>query len=122
MLGASAVFLGMHREGIRILNEAVRKEAQPDLVYPFAGARTLLAFAHARAGSWPAAREWHLNSLDVLRHTDRIYTSSFETLSACGLGEIELRIGTESAALTYFRRAKRIIGESRRAVGSVRLL
>jgi serine/threonine protein kinase/tetratricopeptide (TPR) repeat protein len=122
VLGASVMFLGMHGEAIRILNEAVRKEAEPNLLYPFVGARTLLAFAHARAGSWDAARELHLNALEALRNTDHIYTTSFETLSACGLGEIELRKRNETSALTYFRRARRIIGESRRAVGSARLL
>ena len=121
-MGASVLFLGKHADAIRILNEAVRKEGQPDLIYPFVGARTLLAFAHARAGSWSAARERHLDSLDALRGSDHIYTTCFETLSACGLGEIELRSRNESAALTYFRRARRIIGESRRTAGSARLL
>ena len=122
VLGASVMFLGMHEDAIRILDEAVRKETQPDVIYPFVGARSLLAFAHARAGSWDAARERHLDSLEALRNTDHIYTPCFQTLSACGLGEIELRRGNESAALTYFRRARCIIGESRRAVGGVRLL
>jgi tetratricopeptide (TPR) repeat protein len=122
VLGASALFLGMHDDAIRILNEAVRMEAQPDLLYSFVGARSLLAFAHFRAGSWDASRQRHLDSLDSLRNTDHLYTACFQTLSACGLGEIELRDGNESAALTYLRRARRIIGESRRVVGSVRLL
>ena len=122
VLGASALFLGMHTEAIRILNEAVRKEGEPDLIYPFVGARSLLAFAHARAGSWEAARERHLDALNALRDTDHIYTTCFETLSACGLGEIEIRRGNANAAMTYFRRARRIIGESRRTAGSPRLM
>jgi serine/threonine protein kinase len=122
VLGASALFLGMHPEAVRILNEAVRKEAEPDLIYPFVGARSLLAFAHARAGRLDAARERHLDSLNALRDTDHIYTTCFETLSACGLGEIEVRGGNANAAMTYFRRARRIIGESRRTAGSARLM
>ena len=122
VLGASLMFLGRHQDAIRILNLAVRKESDRDPLYPFVGSRTLLAFAHSRAGSWDAAREWHTGSLKALRNNDHVYTSSFETLSACGLGEIELRTGNHTDALTWFRRARRIIGESRRTVGSIRLL
>jgi serine/threonine protein kinase/cytochrome c-type biogenesis protein CcmH/NrfG len=122
VLGAALMFAGSHTDAIRVLNEAVRREVEADLLYPFVGARTLLAIAHTRAGSWEAAREWHLESLKSLRNTDHVYTSYFETLSACGLGEIELRRRNEGDAFTYFRRARRIIGESRRALGSARLL
>ena len=117
VLGATAAFLGKHADAIRILTEAVRMEAEPDLVYRFVGARTLLAIAHTRAGSWDAGRAQHLDALESLRDTDHIYTSCFETLSACGLGDIELRCQNESAALTHYRRARRIIRESRATVG-----
>jgi serine/threonine protein kinase/tetratricopeptide (TPR) repeat protein len=122
VLGASLMFIGKHADAIRVLKEAVRKESDSDLIYPFVGARTLLAISHTRAGLWDAARTCHLESLDALCDTDHIYTSCFETLSACGLGEIELRCRNESAALTHFRRARRIIGEARRTAGSVRLM
>ena len=122
VLGATAAFLGKHADAIRILNEAVRMEAEPDLIYRFVGARTLLAIAHTRAGSWDAARAQHLDALEALRDTGHIYTTCFETLSACGLGEIELRCRNESAALTHYRHARRIIRESRRTIGSARLL
>ena len=59
MLGATTAFLGKHAEAVRILTEAVRMEAEPELVYRFVGARTLLAIAHIRAGSWDAARAQH---------------------------------------------------------------
>jgi tetratricopeptide (TPR) repeat protein len=122
VLGATAAFLGKHADAIRILTEAVRMEPEPDLIYRFAGARTLLAIAHTRAGSLDAGRARHLDALDSLRDTDHIYTTCFETLSACGLGDIELRCQNESAALTHYRRARRIIRESRSTVGSARLL
>ena len=121
-LGAAAAFLGRHAEAIRILTEAVRMEAEPELVYRFVGARTLLAIAHTRAGSWDAARVQHLDALEALRDTSHIYTATFETLSTCGLGDIELRCGNESAALTHYRHARRIIREARSAVGGARLL
>jgi serine/threonine protein kinase len=121
-MGASAAFLGKHAEAIQILTEAVRMEAEPELVYRFVGPRTLLAIAHTRAGSWDAARAQHLDALDALRDTTHIYTATFQTLSTCGLGDIDLRLGDTSSALTHYRRARRIIREARSAVGGARLL
>src|SRR6185295_483559 len=46
----------------------------------------------------------------------------FSTLSACGLGEIELRLGNPAAALAHFRHARRIVRESPRTTGGARLL
>jgi serine/threonine-protein kinase len=122
VLGAAAAFLGKHSDAIRILTEAVRMEAEPDLVYRFVGARTLLAFAHTRAGSWDAARAHHLEALEALRNNDHVYTTCFEALSICGLGDIELRCRNESAALAHYRRARRIIRESRVTMGGARIL
>jgi tetratricopeptide (TPR) repeat protein len=122
VLGAAAAFAGRHPEAIRILNEAVLLEAEPDLLYRFAGARTLLAFAYARMGDLDAAQAFHRESLEALRDTPHIYTSCFRTLSACGLGEIELARRDGNSALTHFRRARTIILESRRVIGSPRLM
>ncbi len=122
VFGATAAFLGKHADAIRILTEAVRMEAEPDLVYRFVGARSLLAFAHTRAGSWDAGRAQHLEALEGLRNNEHIYTTCFEALSVCGLGDIELRCQNASAALTYYRRARRIIRESRVTIGGARLL
>ena len=122
VLGATAAFLGKHAEAIRILSEALRMEAEPELASRFVGARTLLAIAHTRAGSWDAGRAQHLEALKLLRGTDHIYTTCFETLSACGLGDIELRFRNESAALTHYRRARHIVHEARTTAASARLL
>jgi serine/threonine protein kinase/tetratricopeptide (TPR) repeat protein len=122
VLGATSAFLGKHADAIRILTEAVRMEAEPDLMYRFVGARTLLAIARTRAGLWDAARAQYLDALEALRDTDHIYTTCFQILSACGLGDIELRCRNESAALTHYRHARRIVRESPRAVGGARLL
>jgi serine/threonine-protein kinase len=122
VFGATAAFLGKHADAIRILTEAVRMEAEPDLVYRFVGARTLLAFAHTRSGSWDAGRAQHLDALEALRDNQHIYTTCFEALSVCGLGDIELRCRNESAALAHYRRARRIIRESRVTIGGPRLL
>jgi hypothetical protein len=97
-------------------------EAEPDLKYRFTGARTLLAMVSARTGGWEEARAGHTQALDSLTGTEHVYTTCFQTLSWCALGEIELRCGDAPAALAHFRRARRLITESRRIVGSPRLM
>ena len=118
VLGAVAAFLGKHADAIRILPKPLRMESEPGLIYRFVGARTLLAIAHTRAGSWDAGRAQHLEALEALRDTEHIYTSCFETLSACSLGDIELRCRNETAALAHYRRARHIVHESRTAVAA----
>jgi tetratricopeptide (TPR) repeat protein len=122
VLGGMAMFTGKHSDAIRILNEAVRLEAETNLRYRFEGSRTLLAIAISRSGDWEQAREQHHDALESLRGTEHVYTTCFQTLSWCCLGEIELRRGDPAAALAQFRRARRMITESRRIVGSPRLL
>jgi eukaryotic-like serine/threonine-protein kinase len=122
ILGASAAFLGNHGAAIRLLVEAARRAAEPDTVYRFVGAETLRATAHSRAGSWEEARTGHLEALEVLRGTGHIYTTCFETLSACGLGDIDVRCDAPAAALAHYRRARRIVRESPRTAGGARLL
>ena len=121
LMGAVSAFLGSHNEAILLLKKAVSMEAQTDLVFRFVGARTLLAIAQTRGGLWEAARAQHLDALENLRCTDHVYTSSFEALSACGLGDIELRWGNATAAQAHYRHARRIIRESRRMLGGERL-
>lgn len=122
VLGGMAVFTGKHSDAIRILTQAVRMEAEPDLMYRFTGARTLLATAFARTGAWQDARAGHNDALESLSGAEHVYTTCFQTLSWCALGEIELRCGDPSAALAHLRRARRVITESRRIVGSPRLM
>jgi serine/threonine protein kinase/cytochrome c-type biogenesis protein CcmH/NrfG len=121
VLGATAVFLGKHAEAVRILSEAVRMETEPEIIYRFVGARTLLAIAHMRQGSWNEARNHHLEALELLRNNDHVYTTSFQILSACGMGDIELRSGSASVALQHYRHAYRILKESPRTIGGARL-
>jgi hypothetical protein len=64
----------------------------------------------------------HSGAIETLRDTPHIYTSCFQVLSLCGLGEVELAAGNGTAALAHYRRARRLITESRRIIGSVRLL
>jgi predicted negative regulator of RcsB-dependent stress response len=74
-----------------------------------------------RSGLWDAAHAIHLDALEALRLTDHVYTTSFQILSACGLGDIELRRGNASTAAAHYRHAHRIIQESPRTLGGVRL-
>lgn len=122
VLGAMAIFAGRYSDAIRILTEAVRMESEPDLVYRFTGARTLLGIALAREGSWDEARVRYVDALESLRGANHVYTTCFQALSWCALGELELRCGDLPASLARFRRARRVITESRRIVGSPRLM
>jgi hypothetical protein len=74
-----------------------------------------------RQGSWDEARSHHLEALELLCNNDHVYTTSFQILSACGMGDIELRSGSASVALQHYRHAHRILKESPRTVGGARL-
>jgi eukaryotic-like serine/threonine-protein kinase len=122
VFGAVAMFMGKHEDAAKLLSEAIRLEGEPDLVYRFVGARTMLAIALTRACDWDGARQQHLAALDALKSTDHIYRDTFRVLSTCGLGEIELRRGNERAALAHSRHAWQILKETPRIAGSARLL
>ena len=121
-LGNAAAFVGKHTYAIRVLTEALRMESEPDLYFRFTGPRTVLGIVHMRSGAWDIARQYHLEAIDSLRTTNHIYTTCFQALSACGLGDIELRCGNPVAALAHYRHARRIIKEAPRIVGAQRLL
>jgi serine/threonine protein kinase/tetratricopeptide (TPR) repeat protein len=122
VLGAVSMFLGEHRSAIDVLSEAVRMESSPNLTYRFVGARTLLGMAHTRAGDPKTGRTWHTNAIESLKGADHVYAPTFRALSACGLGDIDLRGGDYNGAQTHYRHARRIIKETPRIAGSARLL
>jgi tetratricopeptide (TPR) repeat protein len=97
-------------------------ESDPDLVYRFVGAQTLLGIAYTRAGNWDRGRSCHVDALENLKSSDHLYTNTFRVLSACGLGDIELRCGNYRAALAHYRHAWRTVKEQPRMVGNARLL
>ncbi|HYP05493.1 MAG TPA: protein kinase [Bryobacteraceae bacterium] len=120
-LGGTSAFLGKHAEAARILRRAASMEGEPNIVYRFVGARTVLAFSHMRRGAWDEARAQHLNALEHLLNTDHIYRTAFQILSACGLGDVELRVGNAAAASTHYRHAHRMLREAPRTTGAARL-
>jgi TolB-like protein len=99
MSGAALIFVGRYADAIRILTEGIRLEGTTDLHYRFVGGRTLRALAHTRMGEWDAARAEHIRALEALRNSTHVYATCFQTLSCCGLGDIELRCGNAEAAL-----------------------
>jgi serine/threonine protein kinase/tetratricopeptide (TPR) repeat protein len=121
-LGVTAMFLGKHDAAVRVLLQALRMEGEDDLIYRFVGACTLLGIAFTRSGEWDSGRKYHLQALESLKTSDHVYRDTFVTLSACGLGDIELRSGNFQAALARYRHAGRIVKESPRIAGSARLL
>lgn len=123
LLGALAAWAGRHAEAVRVLNEAVRMESEPGLLFRFVGARALRATAWMRAGDWARAREGFEDSARTLgEEPEHIYRECFRALSACGLGDLALREGDAGGALAHYRNAWRILKESPRIVGQPRLL
>jgi TolB-like protein len=122
-LGALNLFLGQHQSAIEVLDEAIRREGSPGLIFPFVGAHTLRATAILRQGLWQEALASFDQALTHLEQgPDHLYRNCFLTLSACGLGDAALRLGDPSAAAAHFRRGWRIVHEAPRMVGSQRLL
>lgn len=119
--GAGALNAGHHLTAQRFFRGALHLERNPNLPVRFVGAPTMLGFAHSRQGDWDAARKFHRESLESLRDVQHVYKDVFATLSACGLGEIELRAGDAGEALTHFRHAWRLVKEEPRMLGNVRL-
>jgi tetratricopeptide (TPR) repeat protein len=62
-----------------------------------------------------------LDALEIYKTSTHVYSNTFQTLSACGLGDIELRCGNCLDALTHYRRAWRLLKEAPRMVGNARL-
>lgn len=123
LLGAAAAFGGRHDSAIRILSSAIELENWPELTYRFVGAHTLRATALLRQRRWSESRQCFEEAITALNHgPEHLYKECFLVLSACGLGDIALRLGEPTAALNHYRHGWRIVKESPRIAGSARLL
>src|SRR5262249_10929250 len=116
--GSVVLCTGYYAVAQYMFERARQLENIPNLPFHFVGAGTMLGFVHTRQLSWESARQSHLQSLESLRGTEHVYRDVFITLSACGLGEIELRAGHPDEALTRFRHAWRVVREEPRMVGN----
>jgi TolB-like protein/Tfp pilus assembly protein PilF len=119
--GTGALDAGRYDEASRLLEAAWQLERNPNAPFRFVGARTLMGFVHTRRLAWGAARQCHQESLESLREARHVYRDVFRTSSACGLGEIELRIHRPDEALAHFRHAWRLLKEEPRMLGNIRL-
>ena len=86
------------------------------------GAEMLLATVSQRRGDQDQAQENYAASTATLESCDHVYREAFLALTACGLGDVLLREGRTSAALTEFRRASRLVKEYPRMLGRQRVL
>lgn len=119
--GSAALWTGCHSVARQFFERALQLETLPNVPFRFVGAASMLGFVHTRELSWDAARRNHLECLESLRGAEHVYRDVFVTLSACGLGEIELRAGQAALALTRFRHAWRVVKEEPRMLGNIRL-
>ncbi|HKZ53543.1 MAG TPA: FHA domain-containing protein [Candidatus Acidoferrales bacterium] len=98
-------------------------ERAGDAMAPFPGtAAMLLGGVWLRRGQWEKARQQYLEALKLLAGGDHMYRDAFVALSACGLGDVQLRQGQAEAALAEFRRARHTVQEFPRMLGSERVL
>jgi tetratricopeptide (TPR) repeat protein len=116
-----ALDAGLYEPAKNVLAVAWQMESAPASPYRFVGAQTLLGFVHTREFAWDRARQCHQLSLETLRDAQHVYRDVFRTLSACGLGEIELRVGQPDDSLAHFRHAWRLVKEEPRMLGNIRL-
>ena len=121
MAALTALLAGLNEASMRFAQSAVYLESAPGTHYRFVGGLSVLGFAHTRRLAWGAAREYHQKAIESLYATEHLYRDLFTGLSACGLGEIDLRERRPAEALTHFRHAWRIVKEKPRMVGNIRL-
>jgi tetratricopeptide (TPR) repeat protein len=121
MAGSVALSGGNHTIAETLFQRALSLETSANAPLRFVGALTMLGFVHTRRMEWDEARKCHSESINRLRGVDHIYRDIFTSLSACGLGEIELRSGQAEMALTRFRHALRLVKEQPRMAGNIRL-
>jgi len=88
----------------------------------FIGPEMLLATVAQRRGQNDRAHELYAASASALESTDHLYREAFQALTACGLGELQLREGRSETAMKEFRRASRLIKEYPRMLGRQRVL
>ena len=122
VIGATSLMAGLHDVAIRSLSRAVDLELNPDLVYRFVGARSLLAIAWQHCGRADLAEKAARESLHVLRDSDHVYRGVFSAISACTLGELALLRNDTAGALAEYRHAWKIVQESARMVGRERVV
>jgi len=119
--GSIALCSGQYRAAQRLFEQALHVEAMPNVPRRFVGALCMLGFLHTRQLAWDLARKYHLDSIESMRGIEHVYRDVFTTLSASGLGEIELRAGRLEESLTRFRHAWRVVKEEPRMLGNHRL-
>jgi tetratricopeptide (TPR) repeat protein len=116
-----ALLVGRYDAVERFATEVIRLERDPEAHYPFVGGPTMLGFACTCASAWEEAHRHHREAIESLGASEHVYRDLFTGLSACGLGEIELRTDRPGEALTHFRHAWRILKEKPRIHGGSRL-
>jgi serine/threonine-protein kinase len=122
IVAAMAALMAGQYEAVRQYSErALQIEKAPNARFRFVSGLTMLGFAHTRQLAWDAGRRYHREAIESLRSSEHVYRDVFTTLSACGLGELELRTRQPEEALTHFRHAWRIVKEKPRMSGNVRL-
>ena len=86
----------------------------------FLGAENLLGTLYLRRYSLQRAQEFFHRSLEALSASDHAYARAMQAWSACGLGDVDLRLGHADFALAHYRKAWQIVQESPTIAGQER--
>jgi tetratricopeptide (TPR) repeat protein len=119
--GSAALCRSQYSTAQRLFERALRLETNPNVPRRFVGASCMLGFVYSRQLAWEDARRCHLNSIESMRGIEHVYRDVVISLSACGLGEIELRLGHPEESLARFRHAWRLVKEEARMIGNRRI-
>jgi DNA-binding winged helix-turn-helix (wHTH) protein len=86
----------------------------------FPGAENLMGSISLRKGDAEGAYGWFSRSMATLSMSNHSYAEGMKAWCACGLGDVELRLGNASAALGHYRLAWQIAQESPAMLGQER--
>ena len=100
---------GRYKEAKEQLDKAVAlEESGKSGIVTFVGSLTMMGNLYLRQKKDDSASLWYTRSLNVLAKTDHLYTSAFQALTYCGMGQIEFAAGSYDKALQSFKKAKKI--------------
>jgi tetratricopeptide (TPR) repeat protein len=121
-LAQMAILAGAYEQADRFAKQALELERSGKSMGRFPGSEMFLGTTALRRGDFRTAREHYQAGVDDVAATNHMYRETFLALGACGMGDVELRLGRAEAALREFRRAWNIAREFPRVLGNGRVL
>jgi serine/threonine protein kinase/tetratricopeptide (TPR) repeat protein len=122
VLGWLALMAGHYEEAEHFLVQALDLSNTGTSFGKFIGAETLLGSLWLRELDWGKSKQFYSLALESAAKSEHMYREVFIALSACGLGDVHLRLSLAEPALANFHQAWRIAKEFPRMIGQRRIL